>query len=143
MKSWISRMLLLAAFSLAVTGLSFAQEFAYRVTADIPNDFYVGDQHFAAGSYVFAVNCGDHAVTITNQASRRSSVILATSADPAPSGKLTTERNTEVELKSVGGRYQLAEISTPTNAVEFPNAGVALALDRHKYGAATIDEPGR
>ena len=58
----------LAVFTMALTGLSLAQQPNCRLVLDIPFDFNVGNQHFAAGPYMFAVNYGDPVVTVRNTA---------------------------------------------------------------------------
>lgn len=112
-------MLLLA---MALTGLAQAQQFAYRVAADIPNDFYVGNQQFPAGNYLFSVNYGNHAVTVTNEANQRSFVVLASPVAYASPGYDNRDKSATVELKSVGGRYQLADIKTRAEGVSFSSA---------------------
>ena len=77
MKHISRNLVVLAVFAVALTGLALAQQFAYRVAASVPYDFNVGDQHFTAGNYLFVVDYGDHAVTIKNQDTGRSSVALA------------------------------------------------------------------
>jgi hypothetical protein len=58
MKIHPRHVLLLALLAISLTGISFAQQFAYRVAANVPYDFYAGDQLFSAGNYIFAVNYG-------------------------------------------------------------------------------------
>ena len=134
----ISRNLaVLAVFAMALTGLALAQQFSYRVAANIPNDFYVGDQLMSAGNYIFAVNYGDNAVTITNQANGHSSVVLASPIQFASPGYDNRNKGTVVELNSVGGKYVLADLETRTNGVEFPQAHANRAMAKNE-GTVTI-----
>ena len=112
MKIHIRHVLMLAALALSLTGMSFAQQFAYRVSANVPYDFYVGDQLFSAGNYFFAVNYGDRAVTITNQANGHSSVVQASPIEYASPGYDRRDKGTVVELASVGDRYVLFDVQT-------------------------------
>lgn len=114
-------------FTLTLTGLALGQQFAYRVVATMPSDFYVGDQNFAAGNYIFAVNYGDHEVTIENQNSRHSSVVKATPFDYPATGAVTMGKPVEVHLIAIGGRYQLADIKTSEVGVTFTQANVLEA----------------
>lgn len=120
MKRIARNLIVLAVFAMVLTGLSMAQQFTYRVTASIPYDFYVGDQLMSAGNYIFAVNYGDRAVTITNQANGHSSLVLASPIEFASSGYDNRNKGTVVELNSVGGKYVLADLETRTNGVSFP-----------------------
>jgi len=128
MKILVCKFAMLVACIVALTGLALAQQFAYRVAADIPSDFYVGDQHFAAGNYIFSVNYGDHAVTITNEASRRSSVVQATPVAYASPGYDYRNKPAVVELNSLGGRYQLADIKARNEGVSFSTRNPAGSL---------------
>lgn len=119
MKIYPRYVLLLAVLAMSLTGVSFAQQFAYRVAADVPYDFYVGDQVFSAGNYVFAVNYGDRTVTITNQANGHSSVVQASPIEYASPGYDRRDKGTVVELVSVGNRYVLTDVQTRTNGASF------------------------
>ena len=127
----------LAVFAMALSGLALAQQFNYRVAATIPYDFYVGDQLMSAGNYIFAVNYGDRAVTITNQANGHSSVVLASPIQFASPGYDNRNKGTVVELNSVGGTYVLSDLVTRTNGVNFPQ-GHANRTRAKNEGTVTI-----
>jgi hypothetical protein len=131
MKRYVRHAGMLLVFAVTLTGLALGQQFAYRVAATMPSDFYVGEQRFAAGSYIFAVNYGDHEVTIENQNSRHSSVVKATPFDYPATGAVTMGKPTEVQLISTGGRYQLADIRTSEVGVTFPQANASLEAARN------------
>lgn len=137
MKRIARNLVVLAVFAMALTGLSMAQQFAYRVTANIPYDFHVGDQQLSAGNYTFAVNYGDHAVTITNQANGHSSVVLASPVVYASPGYDNRDKATVVELKSVGGQYVLADLKTRSAGVDFSAANSSRSLAKNE-GTVTI-----
>lgn len=105
----------------ALAGIATAQQVTYSVRADIPVDFYSGDQHFAAGGYMFKVNCEDNAVTITNMANRHSFVVLASPIQDASTGydRRNSKQQAVVELYSIGGKYVLTDIQTLTSGVSF------------------------
>ena len=119
MKRIARNLVVLAVFAMALTGLSMAQQFAYRVSANIPYGFYVGDQQLSAGNYIFTVNYGDHAVTMTNQSNGHSSVVLAAPIAYASPGYDNRDKATVVELASVRGQYVLADIKTRSSGVSF------------------------
>src|SRR5215469_4241887 len=119
MRTHFRYVMMLAALAISLTGMSFAQQFAYRVATNIPYDFYVGDQLYSAGNYIFAVNYGDRAVTITNQTNGHSSVVLATPIEYASPGYDGRGKGAIVQLVSVGDRYALSDVQTRTNGVKF------------------------
>lgn len=119
MKTIARNLVVLAAFSMALTGLALAQQFGYRVEANMPVDFYAGDHHLSAGTYLIAVNYGDHAVTIKNQDTGQALVVLASPVVYASPGYDNRDKPTVVELRSVGGRYVLSELQTRTSGVDF------------------------
>jgi hypothetical protein len=119
MKAHVRYLMMLALIAISLTGVSLAQQFTYRVVTNIPYDFYVGDQQFSAGDYTFAVNYGDRAVTITNQANGHSSVVVASPIEFASPGYDNRNKGAVVELVSVGNRYVLSDLQTRTNGVSF------------------------
>ena len=137
MKRIARNLVVLAVFAMELSGLALAQQFNYRVAATIPYDFYVGDQLMSAGSYLFVVNYGDRAVTITNQANGHSSVVLASPIEFASPGYDNRNKGSVVELSSVGGKYVLSDLETRTNGVSFPQ-GAASRAAANKEGTVTI-----
>jgi hypothetical protein len=137
MKRIARYLVVLAVFAMALTGLSMAQQYSYRVAANIPYDFYVGDQLKSAGNYIFAVNYGDNAVTITNQANGHRLVVLASPIQFASPGYDNRDKGTVVELNSVGRRYVLADLETRTNGVSFPQGQGNRAMAKNE-GTVTL-----
>jgi hypothetical protein len=132
MKARFRHLMLFAIVTIALSGLSQAQQFTYRVAANIPYDFYVGDQSMSAGNYIFAVNYGDHAVTITNQANGHSSVVQASPIEFASPGYDNRDKGAVVELISVGDRYVLSDLQTRTNGVSFAPASSTRAAAKNE-----------
>jgi hypothetical protein len=137
MKTQVRHVVMLAVFAMTLTGLSLAQQFTYRVVANIPYDFYVGDQQLSAGNYIFAVNYGDREVTITNQANGHSSVVLASPIEFASPGYDNRNKGTVVDLNSVGGKYVLSDLQTRTNGVSF-STGNSTRMFAKNEGTVTI-----
>jgi hypothetical protein len=137
MKTRIGHLMTLALIAISLTGISFAQQFAYRVATNIPYDFYVGDQLHSAGDYIFSVIYGDRAVTITNQANGHSSVVLASPIEFASPGYDNRNRGAIVELVSVGDRYVLSDLQTRTNGVTFPKGASARTMAKSE-GVITL-----
>ena len=137
MKTHFRYVMMLAALAISLTGMSFAQQFAYRVATNVPYDFYVGDQLFSAGNYTFAVNYGDREVTITNQANRHSSVVLATPIEYASPGYDRRDKGVVVELVSVGNRYVLSDVQARSNGMSFSNGSYPSTLAKNE-GVVTL-----
>ena len=137
MKTRFRYVMMLAAVAILLTGMSFAQEFAYRVASNVPYDFYVGDQLFSAGNYTFAVNNGDRTVTITNQVNGHSSVVLATPVEYASPGYDRRDKGVVVELVSVGNRYVLSDVQARSNGVSFSNGSYPSTLAKNE-GVVTL-----
>jgi len=129
--------MMLAALAILLTGMSFAQQFAYRVATNVPYDFYVGEQLFSAGNYTFAVNDDDRVVTITNQANGHSSVVLANPIEYASPGYDRRDKGVVVELVSVGNRYVLSDVQTRTNGVSFFEGSYPTNLAKNE-GVVTL-----
>jgi hypothetical protein len=104
----------LGVFTLALAGASLAQEFAYRVIAKVPFDFYAGTQYLPAGPYEFAVNYENHVVTMRNLETGHSSLLVSLPADCNVLG------NTVVAFESIAGKYLLWDVQTPSAGVAFP-----------------------
>jgi len=137
MKRSVRYLAVLAIAALALTGVSLAQQFSYRVVANIPHDFYVGGQLMSAGNYIFAVNYGDRAVTITNQANGHRSVVLANPIEFASPGYDNRNADPVVELSSVAGKYVLTDLETRTNGVAFSQSHAARNMAKNE-GTVTI-----
>jgi hypothetical protein len=137
MKTRFRYVMMLAAVAILLTGMSSAQQFAYRVASTVPYDFYVGDQLFSAGNYTFALNYGDRTVTITNQLNGHSSVVLATPVEYASPGYDRRDKGIVVELMSVGDRYVLSDVQTRTNGVSFLKGSYPSTLAKNE-GVVTL-----
>jgi hypothetical protein len=121
MKTSVRSLMVLSVFAMALTGLALGQETHYRVVADVPFDFYAGNQHLDAGTYLIAVNYGDHAVTLQNQKTGHSSVLLAMPGDGIGSG------GAEVQFDLIGGSYALADVKTRSTGARFHERETRLA----------------
>ena len=133
----VRNLALLAVFAMALAVFSSAQEFAHRVQANIPVDFIAADQHMAAGDYLFLVNGENHAVTIQNQATGKSVVVMATPIEYASSGYDRRNRSDVVELSSVGGSYVLSDIEIRNNGVSF-SQGASSQTSAKKTGSLKV-----
>jgi hypothetical protein len=103
----------LVVFAMALTGLCLAQDDTYRMRANIPFDFYAGDQQLPAGVYLLNVSYDTHAVTLRNQATGRTYSLLAVPADGEKS------REAVVEFDVVGNNHVLADLKTANTGVNF------------------------
>jgi len=128
----------LVVLAMALTSFVSAQEFAaYRVQASIPVNFIAGDQQLTAGDYLFLVNGENHAVTIQNQATGKSLVVMATPIEYASSGYDRKNKSDVVELSSVGGSYVLSDIEIRNNGVSF-SQGASSQTSAKKTGSLKV-----
>ena len=121
----------LAVFTMALTGLSLAQQPNYRLVADIPFDFNVGKQHFAAGRYMFAVDYGDPVVTVRNTATGQTAMAFSIRRDDDQAG------NPEAVFDVIGGQHNLADLKAPGHDVGFAELKTAVGMAKNN-GTITI-----
>ncbi len=121
MKNTVRNFVVLVVFAMALTGLSMAQDDTYRVNANIPFNFYAGEQQLPAGMYQFEVNYGDHSVTLRNKTTGRSFALLARPGDGEDAGEAV------VEFDVVGDTHMLADLKTSSAGVNFPEEKAMLA----------------
>ena len=121
----------LAVFMMALTGLSLAQQPNCRLVAEIPFDFNVGKQHFAAGRYVFAVDYSDPVVTVRNTATGQTAMVFSIRRDDDQAG------NPVAVFDVIGGQHNLADLKAPGHAVGFAELKTAVGMAKNK-GTITI-----
>ena len=121
----------LAVFTMALTGLSLAQQPNCRLVADIPFDFNVGNQHFAAGQYMFVVDYGDPVVKLRNTATGQTAMAFSIRGDDEQAG------NPVAVFDVVGSEHTLADLKAAGHAVSFPEPKVAAGMAKNK-GSVTI-----
>ena len=121
----------LAVFTMALTGLSLAQQPTCRLVGDIPFDFNVGNQHFAAGRYMFAVDYGDPVVTVHNTETGQTEMVFSIRADDDQAG------NPVAVFDIIGGQHNLADLKAPGHAVSFAELNTAVGMAKNK-GTITI-----
>ena len=114
MQTTVRNFVVLVVFAMALTGLSLAQDSTYRVTANVPFDFYAGDQQLPAGMYQFEVNYEDHSVMLRNKTTGHSYALLARPGDGENAGEAV------VEFDVIGGAHMLADLKTASTGVELP-----------------------
>jgi hypothetical protein len=121
----------LAVFTMALTGLSLAQQPNCRLVADIPFDFNVGHQHFAAGRYMFAVDYGDPVVTVRNIATGQTAMAFSIRGDDDKAGP-------EAVFDVIGGQHILADLKAPGHAVSFAELKTAVGMAKNKGTIAIV-----
>jgi len=122
----------LVVFAMALTGLSLAQDETYHVRADIPFNFYAGDQLLSAGVYLIDVSYGTHVVALRNQDTGRTYSMVATPAYGQGSG------NAVVEFDVAGGKHVLADLKTASTGVNFSESKRALATAQRTGSVAIV-----
>ena len=132
MKKTVRNFVVLIVFAMALTGLSLAQDATYHVTANVPFDFYAGDQQLPAGLYLFEVNYGNHAVTMRNKATGRTYAVLARPADGEGVGEAV------VEFDVVGDTHTLADLRTASTGVDFSGPKTQLASATRRGSVAIV-----
>ena len=131
MNKTVRNFVVLVVFAMALTGLSLAQDDTYRVTANIPFDFYAGDQQLPAGTYQFDVSYGTHTVMLRNHDSGRSYMVIARACDgEGLSGAM-------LEFDVVSGNHLLADLKTASTGVNFSESKTLLA-SAQRGGSVTI-----
>ena len=132
MSKTVRNFVVLVVFAMALTGLSLAQDATYRVTANIPFDFYAGEQQVPAGLYLISVSYGDHAVTLRNHDTGRSYIVLARPSDADGSAEAV------VEFDLVGGAHLLADVKTANSGVNFTESKTQLAAAQRRGSVAIV-----
>ena len=131
MKHTVCKFVVLAVCALALTGISAAQDDTYRVTANIPFDFYVGSQKLPAGAYLFTVSYGDHSVVLRNHDTGRSFAVLAIAEQGAGAGEAL------LDFDVIGGNHLLSDLTTASTGVKFSEQK-RLVNTAHKSGSVAI-----
>ncbi|HEY4900875.1 MAG TPA: hypothetical protein VIH91_08675 [Terriglobales bacterium] len=132
MKKTVRNFVVLAVFAMALTGLSLAQDDTYRVNANVPFDFYAGDQQLPAGIYQFTVNYEDHSVMLRNKSTGRSYALLGRPGDGASAGEAV------VEFDLVRDAHILADLKTASAGVGFPEEKSMLASAKRRGSVAIV-----
>ena len=132
MKKTARNFAMVAVFAMALTGLSLAQNPAYRVTANIPFDFNVGSQHLPAGAYMFEVEYDSPVVRLRNIATGRVETVLSTRDGRTSAGAPV------VVFDVVGDAHLLADLKTSNAGVDFPEDKTMLASVQHKGSVAIV-----
>ena len=117
---------------MALTGLSLAQDATYRVTANIPFDFYAGSQQLPAGVYRFEVNYENHSVKLRNKATGISYELLARPGDGEGLGDAV------VDFDVVGDNHLLADLKTASTGVSFTEQKALLASAKRRGSVAIV-----
>jgi hypothetical protein len=114
MKEQSRKLVVLALFVLALSGVVLAQDLSPKVRANIPFNFYAGSKMLPAGTYIVAVDGLSHHVAVFQKASGTGAFLLPSQVDDAYSGPslLTFRNNGE-------GTYVLEKIEGPDLALSF------------------------
>jgi hypothetical protein len=122
----------LAVFTMALTGLSLAQQPSYRLVADVPFDFNVGNHQLPAGSYMFVVEYGSPVVTVLNTSTGQAVMADSIRGDEDAIG------GPVAVFEVIGKKHTLADLKAAGHAVSFPETKVSVALAKSKTGVAII-----
>ena len=133
MKKTVCSFAVLAVFAMVLTGLSPAQDDTYRIAANIPFDFYVGDIQIPAGNYLFNVSYSNHSVTLSNHDTRQTLIFLAEPAD----GRRISGVAPVLDFDVIADHYLLADVKTADSGVAFRETKPAMASAQHR-GSVTI-----
>ena len=122
----------LVVFAMALTGLSLAQDETYHLRANIPFDFYAGNQLLPAGVYLMDVSYGTHVVALRNNDTGRTYSMVAVPANGAGSGQAV------VEFYVAGNKHVLADLKTASTGVNFSENKRALATAQRTESVAIV-----
>jgi hypothetical protein len=122
----------LVVIAMALTGLSLAQDETYRVRANIPFDFYAGDQQLPAGIYLIDVSYGTHMATLRNHDTGRTYFLVALPAYGEGSGGAV------VDFDAAGDKHVLADLKTASTGVKFSQSKRVMATAQHRGSVAIV-----
>ena len=124
----------LVVIAMALTGLSLAQDETYHVRANIPFDFYAGNQLLPAGIYLVDVSYSTHVAELRNHDTGRTYSLIALPANGAGSG------NAVMEFNVAGNRHVLADLKTASTGVNFSQNKRAMATAQRTGSVAIVAE---
>ena len=134
MTKYLSKLVALALFTVALTGVALAQNDAQAVRANIPFSFYAGGQLLPAGEYKISVNMEGHMVFIGQKATGTGSFLLGSPDDRSRDGR------TVLTFKLVGGEvYALREVRGPDLGVSFNAAGSRYVLSAQNQKSKSVE----
>ncbi len=134
MRKNICRFVALSCFAIALSGAAFAQDLPKAVVrANIPFDFYAGDQKLPAGGYTLAVTV-DRRITLRNQETGVTCFLLSMPADAVAQSKGS------LLFDEVAGAYLLHSLEDRSVSVNFfeSKALLAGANDRTMLALAIV-----
>lgn len=121
MRKNIRRFVALSCFAIALSGAALAQDLPKAVVrANIPFDFYAGNQKLPAGEYTLKVGV-DRRITLRNQESGMTCFLLSMPADEAAGSKAS------LIFDEVAGAYLLYSLEDSNVSVNFYESKTLLA----------------
>ena len=132
MQKTVRNFVALIVFAMAITGLSLAQDSTYRVNANVPFDFYAGDQQLPAGMYQFEVNYETHSVLLRNKSTGRSYALLARPGDGESVGEAV------VDFDVIGDTHMLADLKTASAGVNFAEQKAQVTSAKRRGTVAIV-----
>jgi hypothetical protein len=123
MKNYLSRLVALSLFAMALTGAALAQDNAHVVRASIPFRFYAGSQLLPAGEYTISVNMESHSIILGQKATGSRSFLLGLPDDGS------RDDRTVLTFKLAGDEvYALRELQGPDLGVSFKARALKPAM---------------
>jgi hypothetical protein len=114
MKNKFCKLAVLALFAVGLTGAALAQDVEHLVRANIPIDFYVGNQLMPAGEYKISFSVDEHQITIGQIATGRAAFLMGSPDDGS------RDERTVLTFKLVAGDvYALREFQAPDLGLSF------------------------
>jgi hypothetical protein len=134
MTKYLSKLVALALFAVALTGAALAQNDAHAVRANIPFSFYAGGKLLPAGEYKISVNVEGRMVFIGQNVTGRGSFLLGSPDDRSRDGR------TVLTFKLVGGEvYALRELRGPDSGMSFNAPGSRHALSAQNQKSQSVE----
>lgn len=132
MRNNIRKFVALACFAVALSGVAFTQDLPKVVVrANIPFDFYAGDQKLPAGVYTLRVAV-DRRITLRNQETGQTCFLLGIPADAVADTKAS------LIFDEVGGVYLLHLLEDNSTNVSFFESKALLASARDRSTVALV-----
>jgi hypothetical protein len=133
MKNFL-KLVALALFAVALTGVALAQDSTQVGRANIPFNFYAGRHLMSAGEYTIVVNQEVHIVTIGQKATGNRAFLLGSPDDSS------RDYRTVLTFRLVAGDvYALSELQSPDLGVSFNAKGPQSAMKAQTQRTRSVE----
>ena len=133
MNNYLRKLMALAFFAVALTGVVLAQDSTYMVRANIPFSFYAGGQLLPAGQYALVVDLVNHEVTLGEKANGSRHFLLGSSDDASRDGRVVLTFKLAAD-----DVYALRELQGPDMGLSFNAKAPKSAMRAQNRGNESV-----